>query len=116
MPREAKKAECVKGRKHTERLPVESCRCGFYATRDLEQLLTETNYHYVAARSGITVIGEVSMWGKVIPASQGWRAEIAYPRELFLPYEAWDKAAPLAEAYGVPVRLRNILHEYEKEV
>ena len=51
------------------------------------------------------------MWGKVIVTERGWRAEYAYPKELFVPAEAsWENAVTSLAAYvhdlrqyGVPV-------------
>ena len=31
------------------------------------------------------VLGRVSLWGKVVEYDHGWRAEFAYPAELFIP-------------------------------
>lgn len=56
-------------------------------------------------------LGTASMWGKIIITERGWRAEYAYPKEIFLPAEArWENAVTSLEAYvddlgqyGVPV-------------
>jgi hypothetical protein len=45
----------------------------------------------------------------VIEGSQGWRAEYAYPTALYVPFETFSVAKPLQEAYGVPVKLLNLL-------
>jgi hypothetical protein len=52
-----------------------------YASKSLEHLRT-TGY----VRYGIH--GEVNLWGTVVEHEQGWRAQLAYPRNLFLPPNA----------------------------
>jgi len=61
--------------------PQANCTCGVYASKSLEHLRT-TGY----ARYGIH--GEVNLWGTVVEHEQGWRAQLAYPRNLFLPPNA----------------------------
>jgi hypothetical protein len=58
--------------------PQEKCRCGVYASKSLEHLHT-TGYE----RYGIC--GEVNLWGTVVEHEQGFRAQFAYPKTLFLP-------------------------------
>jgi len=58
--------------------PQTDCTCGVYASKSLEQLRT-TGYE----RYGIC--GEVYLWGKVVEHERGWRAQLAYPKNLFLP-------------------------------
>lgn len=91
-------------------IPGEGCHCGFYSAKDHDHLKS-LNYHtYDGERDGrYCVIGRVANWGKVIEGSLGWRAQKSYPIELFIPFEIWEIANPLSRAYGVPVRLDNIL-------
>jgi hypothetical protein len=56
--------------------PLESCSCGIHAAKDLETL-------QLALLSG-PVVGEVYLWGKVIPGEDGYRAQYAYPKSLRL--------------------------------
>lgn len=52
------------------------------------------------------VVGEVSLWGKVVLAKHGYRSEFAYPKRLILvPGEDVSSAQrdELAVDYGVPV-------------
>jgi len=58
--------------------PQEKCRCGVYASKSLEHLHT-TGYE----RYGIC--GEVNLWGTVVEHEQGFRAQFAYPQNLYLP-------------------------------
>lgn len=115
--RRAFEAECNMGKHEPGQIPVESCTCGLYSAKTLDHL-QEMGYHeYDAESRGMFhVIGPVSVWGKVIEGSQGWRSQFAYPRELFVPFEAHHLAKRLSEAYGVPARLKNFLgHTFKKE-
>jgi preprotein translocase subunit YajC len=58
--------------------PQEKCRCGVYASKSREHLRT-TGYE----RYGIC--GEVNLWGTVVEHEQGFRAQFAYPKNLYLP-------------------------------
>src|SRR2546428_4567761 len=76
--------------------PDESCTCGIYAVRTEEQLVLE---HVGSTTSALImrqlasefpvnhIIGKVALWGKVIEYTDGFRAENAYPLELW-PFEA----------------------------
>jgi hypothetical protein len=56
--------------------PHESCSCGIYAAKDLDTLRTVSG-------PGL-IVGEVYLWGKVIPGELGYRAQYAYPKSLRL--------------------------------
>ena len=56
--------------------PHEFCSCGIYAAKDLDTL------QKVAFPEPI--VGEVYLWGKVIPGENGYRAQYAYPKSLRL--------------------------------
>ena len=68
------------------------------------------------------VVGKVALWGKVIEAEHGWRAELAYPTEIWIPPSLHvasgleigttrppalpaEEIALLLSRYGVPVLL-----------
>src|SRR6266481_1046762 len=57
--------------------PHSTCSCGVYATKNIEHL-RQSGYE----RYGIH--GEVYLWGTVIEHERGWRAQFAYPKNLFL--------------------------------
>jgi hypothetical protein len=61
------------------RAPGEACTCGIYATRTLDRL---RGHPFLGLRRG--VVGEVALWGKVIPGTNGYRAESAYPKRLMV--------------------------------
>jgi hypothetical protein len=91
--------------------PGDNCTCGFYCARTLQHLRTMGYHTYNSAIDGdVTIVGRVANWGKVIPGTQGWRAEYGYPERLYVPFEvARSIARPLADTYGVPVELLNLL-------
>jgi hypothetical protein len=109
--------------------PAASCRCGLYAARDPDLALAYLPPHIketllarqpeILGYDVVMAIGRVSLWGRVIEAEWGWRAERGYPSELYLParvthYRCRGRrvsildgealAATLGELYGVPVR------------
>jgi hypothetical protein len=61
--------------------PQAKCTCGVYAAKSLEHL-RENGYD----RCGI--YGEVCLWGTVVEHDRGWRAQLAYPKNLFLSPDA----------------------------
>lgn len=85
------------------RAPDEGCTCGIYAIRDLRHLRGQLLFGF-----GPTVVGEVLLWGKVIPGRHGYRAERAYPRSLKV-FERFAERSPAAvellAAYRVPVEV-----------
>lgn len=105
-PRIKARAKCEAG---CADVPGEDCTCGFYAAKTLDHLRQMGYSKYVENTETVTVVGELRMWGKVIEGTQGWRSEFAYPRRLFVPFEAWRLGKPLREGYGVPVSLLNLL-------
>lgn len=63
----------------------------------------------VQPKIGPDVIGTVSLWGKVIVTERGYRAQYAYPKELFIgaaldPYLERTFVAAGLERYGIRVR------------
>jgi hypothetical protein len=83
--------------------PVKGCGggghgCGFYAGRTREHLIQLGYGRYT--QSDPSVIGRVQMQGKIIPAANGWRAQMCRTRTIYVPYELWELARDLKEAYG----------------
>ena len=70
---------------------------GIYAFNNPKYLNPMLDFH-----TAFTVDGEVSLWGKVIKAEHGYRAEFAYPRKLFVPNNP-TVAAALRRDYGIEV-------------
>ena len=73
--RVATTASCRAG---CERPPAWGCGCGLYATAHLDRLLT------TGVTAGV-VLGCTALWGRVVEATEGWRAERGYPLVLFAP-------------------------------
>ena len=92
------------GKPAAHEAPTEGCTCGVYAARDLKNLRAKMLYGL-----GLMVVGEVSLWGKVIPGTRGYRAQFAYPRRLFVVQRTvdWDQSRTVAAlgVYGVPVEV-----------
>ena len=83
------------------RSPGERCTCGIYAARSLNRL---RGHPFTGLRRG--VVGEVALWGKVIPGTHGYRAEAAYPKRLYVFERTARVHGSLVDdltAYGVSV-------------
>lgn len=99
-------AECRALAGHRRRAPADGCRCGIYAASDLETLRRLVH----PGLAGPLAVGEVSLWGRVVPGERGYRAQSAYPRRVWLVRESLmagtdpeGECRALEEAYGVPV-------------
>ena len=65
--------------------PVNGCTCGYWAFQSLEGLLDVMRPAATLQPTvGPDVIGSVWLWGKVIRTERGFRAQYAYPREIFV--------------------------------
>lgn len=101
-------ATCAYGHR-PETIPVETHTCGLYAARTREHLM---ELHYPTAcmdAEGLVVIGEVGLCGKVIPGSQGWRAQKGRVVRLHVPYAHKRVAESLRDVYRCQVVLGNAL-------
>jgi hypothetical protein len=76
-------------------IPEKSCSCGIYALRSRAAIACSP---YGA---DAVAVGAVSLWGKIIPGKDGFRAQYAYPLVIYTDLELED--------YGVPVLPRNDL-------
>ena len=77
----------------THDVPEESCHCGIYVASTPEgcmSYLQEFN----------SVIAQIALWGKVIPAASGARGQYAYPRAILAPLPVADQLQPVATLYG----------------
>ena len=61
--------------------PEASCSCGVYAVTTRAAALEWAGWAQSALANPI-VLGRVQLWGRVLPHSDGYRAELAYPYEL----------------------------------
>ena len=84
---------------HDDPVPGAECSCGIYATTDLDVI---SNY----LAKWAPVVGIVEMGGRVIPATQGYRAAVARVAVILLIDEALTEPhatlRKLAAAYRVP--------------
>lgn len=93
-------------------VPNEGCSCGFYSAISREHLISLNHYHLYDVENSLPVcIGQVALAGKVIPGSQGWKAQQVWPVKLHVPYEYWKLVKPLQTAYGIPVELSRTLEK-----
>jgi hypothetical protein len=99
------------------RVPGEHCSCGLYAGRDRRQLV-DLGYgrehgsypgRVLAAMTELRpiLVGQVGLTGKVIPGSQGWRAEKGRIVKLHVPFHHWRYVKALRDLYGCEVVLDN---------
>jgi hypothetical protein len=77
---------CVGSDNNGHQAPKESCTCGIYAARSLDQL-REMRYAALAICGEAYLCGEVYLWGVVVELKLGWRAQFAYPKNLVVPFE-----------------------------
>lgn len=68
-----------------------------WAFKELDSLVAALGSKY----EDIKVLGQVSLWGRVIETENGYRAQYAYPAELWL-FD--DSLEELGLVYDVPVR------------
>lgn len=104
-PRVKARAEC---HKCGPDVPGEHCTCGFYSAKTLDHLRS-MGYHTYGDVGQVCVVGRLACWGKVVEGQQGWRTAFAYPAAIYVPFEYFRLAKPLAKAYGSQVKLLNLL-------
>lgn len=81
----------VKALHDPHELPHSNCTCGVYAAKNIEHL-RQFGYE----NRGIH--GEVYLWGTVVEHKLGWRAQLAYPKSLFLRPDAIPFTLPEIDA------------------
>jgi hypothetical protein len=94
------------------KLPDLRCECGIYAVRERAQAEEWATWARSVLPNPI-VMGRVSLWGKVLQFSKGFRAQYAYPYELEVARDGdWDGldaeevARQLRDAYLVDMVMR----------
>lgn len=87
----------------THEVPELDCECGVYAVRSREAALEWARWAREALPNPI-VLGRVSLWGRVLRHTEGYRAQYAYPYELEL---AADVDRDELDPDDVARRLRN---------
>jgi hypothetical protein len=63
-------------------VPAADCTCGIYAAREPAGAWTYLRGRD-DARTVTRVIGRVALWGRVVEHEDGWRAERAYPLDVY---------------------------------
>lgn len=95
------------------RAPQVACKCGYWSFKKPVDLVTNFFGQYTT-----NVFGKVSIWGRVIEGSIGYRSEYAYPIEVWV-YQGIVKAfrhklegrsltQELALTYGIEVRTYDV--------
>jgi hypothetical protein len=96
-----------------EEVPGESCSCGIYATASLIEAWSwlTWNFRVSSEVKWRTAVGLTYLWGDVLEYSMGYKAQYAYPKELWLPPNSWrtdndrrdEVAREFSDGYGIPV-------------
>lgn len=102
-PRKALQARCElpEDEAHPEPPPGTHCPCGIYAAVDLPTLQELAHPDL----GGPLVVGEVALWGRIVPAARGFRAQFGLPRRLWLVRESLPPEDPLGWAGDLPSTL-----------
>jgi hypothetical protein len=105
-PRQALRARCgatpiLSLFRRPHQAPDPACRCGIYAGRSLDAFDRPR-----PAWPPPSVVGTVSLWGRVVEHERGWRAAVAYPSRLRLVCAmcAWFEPGP-----GTPFTVHSFL-------
>jgi hypothetical protein len=95
--------------------PARGCHCGIYAAREPEEAASYLEGRSWADSLGVhRVIGTVSLWGRVVECTRGWRGSVAYPKTIYVPAmrapfrftaEPADDVALGLTDYDVPIEL-----------
>jgi hypothetical protein len=103
-PREALEAVCPD---KLHEVPADRCKCGVWAASEPENL-HEVKWTFSPPKGidplpGVLVVGQISMWGRLIEHERGWRSSHAYPKHLYVFADDPVLAAALRDTYLVPV-------------
>ena len=97
-------AECYALVHHHGSCPDSKCKCGIYAYKEplaagYMYTMVEDNFALLCPGGSYPVIGQVSLWGRIIEHDMGYRAQYAYPTMLRTPLKA--VARSVQARYGV---------------
>jgi hypothetical protein len=106
--------------------PNADCCCGIYAIRSPHVAAVSLRGETPGRQRPLArVMGMVALWGRVVEAESGWRAQFAYPAALYVPSGTRQRLLAAAlwpyrpsprciarelEQYGVPVELFSETH------
>ena len=63
-------------------------------------------YNWGETEAGkVWVVAEVSLWGRVRPGRIGYRAQLAYPKKVYVPAHKLPLGVRIRDRYGVPIRM-----------
>lgn len=105
--------------------PTKDCFCGIYGANEFAQVRQYVIASYLSCETVPPdyvhrVVGQVSLWGRVVQCSQGYRAGNAYPARLWLPVRRPDGKSIDVDAiafgladYGIPIELLDAGTRYE---
>lgn len=77
--------------------PDLECDCGIWAFKTLSGLVDALDQYSENGK----IIGQVALWGNVVETEHGWRAQYAYPLELWIRDPSQEE---IAARYGCMVR------------
>lgn len=87
------------------------CSCGIRAYKNLSsmsQYITSISTQNISSNGEDIILGEVSLWGRLLEHSKGWRAMYAYPKTIICPedihIEYESLACRVAANYGITVK------------
>ena len=86
------------------RAPKLTCTCGIYAAASYADALRFLQ-QYDEKNDGRLVIGKVSLWGCVIQHENGYRAEYAFPQNLYLVHGTREIKQQIRHTYAVDVAI-----------
>ncbi len=97
---------CRSNQEHIK--PEPSCQCGFHVVKTLPELVAIVGQYY-------PIYGATAIWGSVVEQKNGYRAEFAYPINLYYNLsheEVTPSTIQILERYDVPILpLNNMLRE-----
>lgn len=87
------------------------CSCGIRAYKSLNsmsQYITSISTQNISSNGEDIILGEVSLWGRLLEHSKGWRAMYAYPKTIICPedihIEYESLVCRVAANYGIIVK------------
>jgi hypothetical protein len=83
--------------------PESRCHCGVYAFHSIDQLMPMLHEPFFTGPVLGPVLGEVSLWGKIVVHQDGYRARYAYPRRLWVDESFPEELKRTLRTYVVPV-------------
>jgi hypothetical protein len=86
--------------------PESTCHCGVYAFQSIDELMPMLHPpRLLPFRDPLRepVLGEVSLWGRIVVHQDGYRAQFAYPKRFWVDESSPEELKRALGTYGVPV-------------